>query len=643
MLNEAERRRLLIEWNETRTDYPRDESIVGVFEDAAARFSDRVAVRFGSQILTYRELNERANQLSWYLNDIGVTSNCVVGLCVERSLEMVVGLLGILKSGAAYLPLDIDYPKDRLAFMLSDTEARVTIAHRATAERVASLSGGTQVVCLDAMEPAIGSQTKEKPARRSTAADLAYVMYTSGSTGRPKGVMAGHRAIVRLVKNTNYCNFGPGEIFLQLAPISFDASTFEIWGPLLNGGELALMSPRTPSLSEIGRAIREYGVTTLWLTAGLFHVMADQRVHDLSTLRQLLVGGDVVSAAHVRKALEVMREGRIVNGYGPTEGTTFSCCFPMTAACPPADTTPIGRPISNTTAYVLNGSLEHAGVGETGELYIGGDGLAFGYLNDPELTSQRFVSNPFSAEPGARLYRTGDLVRRRPDDQLDFVGRADRQIKLAGHRIDPAEIEAVLNRHPAVRQAVVTALADEESGKRLVAYVTAKKNDPELAAELRQYLMATLPGYMAPSAILQLEELPLSPNGKIERSALPAPQSSTSRSELAAHGALAEIQEQIAQIWRKVLRIDRLGQDENFFDAGGDSLNLIEAHSELEKIFGGGLSITDLFEHTTVRALAVHLAKAPAQKEGPALSEERGARKRQALAEREQRRAARCL
>jgi aspartate racemase len=643
MLNEAEKRRLLSGWNDTRTEYPRNESIDRLFEETSARFPDRVAVRLGAQTLTYRELNERANQLSWLLNDIGVTPNSLVGLCLERSVEMVVGLLGILKSRAAYLPLDIDYPKDRLDFMLSETAAEVTIAHRATAERLAALSSRTDVVCLDTLRPALDSQARERPARRSTATDLAYVMYTSGSTGRPKGVMVGHRAIVRLVKNTNYCDFGPKEVFLQLAPVSFDASTFEIWGALLNGGQLAVMSPGTVSLSEVGRAIREYGVTTLWLTAGLFHVMVEQRVQDLRPLRQLLVGGDVVSPAHVRQALQVMRDGRIINGYGPTEGTTFSCCFSMTGACPPADTVPIGAPISNTTAYVLDSDLEPIGVGESGELYIGGDGLAFGYLNDSELTSQRFVSNPFSVEPGDRLYRTGDLVRLRPDDQLDFLGRADRQIKLAGHRIEPGEIEAVLTRHPDVRQAVVTVRLDGEASKRLVAYVTATNADPGLTAALRNYLTATLPSYLVPSAILLLQELPLSPNGKVDHSALPAPPSPGMPSETTSGQMLAEMQEEISRVWKKVLKVERLGRDENFFDLGGDSLLLIEAHSELEKLFGVALSITDMFEHTTVRTLAGHLAKIPTEEPRFNQSDERAARRRQVLAQQRQERAARCL
>ena len=301
--------------------------------------------------------------------------------------------------------------------------------------------------------------------------DLAYIMYTSGSTGTPKGVAIPHRAVVRLVKETDYASFSPNETFLQLAPISFDASTFEIWGPLLNGGKLVVMSPALPTLEEIGRAIRDHGVTTLWLTAGLFNAMVDERLDDLRPLRQLLAGGDVLSVSHVRKALNALKNTRLINGYGPTESTTFACCHTIDANAPLESAIPIGKPIANTTAYILDSNLQPVPIGASGELCIGGDGLARGYWRREELTAEKFVADPFSREPGARLYKTGDLARWRSDGVIEFLGRVDNQIKLRGFRIEPGEIEFALKQQPGVRDSVVIAREDLPGEKHLVAYV----------------------------------------------------------------------------------------------------------------------------------------------------------------------------
>jgi amino acid adenylation domain-containing protein len=642
MLSEAEKRRVLIEWNDTRTEYPRNKTIHQLFEEEAVRTPEAPAVRFGGQTVTFRELNERANQIAYYLHDFGVRREALVGLCIERSVEMVVGLLGILKTGAAYLPLDPEYPENRLAVMLSDTATPLTLAHRATAEKLTPHTRHTRVVCLDDDWPVIASQRKDNFCIEASAEDLAYVMYTSGSTGRPKGVMVTHRAVVRLVKNTNYCDFSQDQVFLQLAPISFDASTFEIWGALLNGAQLAVMPAGAVSLPELGRAIQSFGVTTLWLTAGLFHLMVEQRVQDLRPLHQLVAGGDVLSPAHVRDALKHIPHGRLINGYGPTEGTTFSCCYSMTAANPPGDTVPIGAPISNTTIYVLGPKLQPVAIGEPGDLYIGGDGLARGYWNDGDLTSQKFVPNPFCEDSHSRLYRTGDVVRYRADGNVEFVGRTDNQVKVSGHRIEPGEIEVALSRHPAVRQAVVVARTDGGTDKRLAAYVVPATAQTDLAAELRTFLAATLPRYMVPSAIVVMKELPLSPNGKIDRAALPGPDTVGGEPKSAPAATPADTEMWISQVWKKVLRVESLGRDDNFFDLGGDSLLLIEAHAELEKLFPRELSINDMFEHTTVRSLARHITEASGPEPGFAQAEERAARQREALARQKQAKTGRC-
>jgi amino acid adenylation domain-containing protein len=635
-LTAAERRRVLVEWNDTATAYPRDSSIPQLFEQQARLTPHAIALMFGTEELTYGELDLRANRLANYLRKLGIGPEAMVGICQERSLDMVVGLLAILKSGGAYVPLDASYPTERLAFMLADTRAPVVLTSRAQRARLTSMRPETRVVCIDDINLAL--ESSQTPESGVTPEDLAYVMYTSGSTGQPKGVMVPHRAVVRLVRDTNYCRLGPDEVFLQLAPISFDASTLEIWGPLLNGGRLAVMPPETPSLDDLARAIVQFGVTTLWLTAGLFHLMVEQRVEALRPLHQLLAGGDVLSPSDVSKALrELGPEGRLINGYGPTESTTFACCHVMRAGDRVTDPVPIGRPISNTEVYLLNERLEPVVVGAPGELSIGGDGLALGYLNQPELTAQKFVPHPFSNQPGARLYRTGDLARYLADGTIEFLGRMDSQVKILGHRVEPGEVEAALGRHPAVRQAAVVARGERPGEKQLVAYVTAHGDGATGASELREFLKSRLPDYMVPSRFVELDSMPLTPNGKVDRAALPVWRAVAGDADGDNDGfstPRTAIEQRICEVWRKVLGTDRVGVEDNFFDAGGDSLQLLEVHSELEKLFPIKISITDLFSYTTIDSLARHLADK--QPEGVAFADlrERARKQKEAQARR---------
>src|SRR5580704_8550454 len=389
-LNEAERRQLLSGWNDTQTDYPRNLCIHQIFADQAEKRPDAIALKFRDQQMTYRELNARANQVAHRLRELGVGPDIMVGTLLERSLEMVVGLLGILKAGGAFVPLDANYPAERLAFMAADTKTPVMLVQAAVAQKMDSKSwSSATIVPLDGKTSEIDRQSSENPANLTTAENLAYVMYTSGSTGQPKGVMVNHRAVVRLVKNTNYVELNDRETFLQFSPISFDASTLEIWGPLLNGGCLVVMPADVQALSEIGATIRQHGVTSMWLTAGLFNVMVEQRLDDLRPLRQLLVGGDALSPVHVRKAIEGLPECRLINGYGPTEGTTFTCCHTISHHDAQGTSIPIGRPIANTQVYLLDSENELVPVGVEGELCIAGDGLARGYLNQPDLTAEK--------------------------------------------------------------------------------------------------------------------------------------------------------------------------------------------------------------------------------------------------------------
>jgi amino acid adenylation domain-containing protein len=603
-----ESRNSLVGQNSTTTDYPRHSCIHEVFEHEAARRPKAVAVRFGDQHLTYRELNERANQLARKLRDLGVGPEVMVGTLIERSLEMVIGLLGILKAGGAFVPMDLSYPKERLAFMAADTKSPVLVVHAETM-RAASTESWSDARLVDLNNAELNDYRKDNLENLSGPESLAYVMYTSGSTGCPKGVMVPHRAVVRLVRNTNYLEFGETEVFLQFSPISFDASTLEIWGPLLNGGCVAVAPPRTQSLEEIGATIRRLGVTTAWFTAGLFNLMVDQRIDDLKPLRQLLAGGDALSVSHVRKAFEALPDCRLVNGYGPTEGTTFSCCHTITRADTLGTSIPIGRPISNTRVYVLNSRGELAGVGEEGELYVAGDGLARGYLNQPEMTTERFLTAQVADVP-ERLYKTGDLVRSRCDGAVEFLGRIDDQVKISGYRIEPGEIEACLKEHPEVRDAAVIARRLGAGEKKLYGYVVLhdRTRSGTSLPDLLSFVKNKLPAYMVPTQLLSIDSLPLSVNGKVDRAALPTPKAADQDKSSVASATKSELEEKIAHIWCSILGLKEVGLDQNFFDIGGDSLQILEVHSELKTKVSPAVQVTDLFEYTTIRALAQKLS-----------------------------------
>lgn len=609
-------------WNDTASDYPRNLCIHQLFEQEARRRPDAVAIRIDDQQLTYRQVNERANQIAHRLRKLGVGPEVMVGTLLDRSLDLVIGLLGILKAGGAFVPLDSDYPIERLEFMAADIAAPVMLVQDSAVQRLSDptwLRGKS--LSLEQNRAEIAQESAENPTNQTTAESLAYVMYTSGSTGQPKGVMVSHRGVVRLVKNTNYIDLSEQEVILQFSPISFDASTLEIWGALLNGGCLAMMPPEKQSLNDLGTAIRQYGVTTLWLTAGLFNVMVEQRVEDLRPLRQLVAGGDALSPAHVRKAFENLPGCRLINGYGPTEGTTFTCCHTISAEDAEGSSIPIGRPIANTQVYLLDSENQHVPPGEVGELCIGGDGLARGYLNRPELTAAKFVRHPFRDEPETRIYKTGDLARYRPDGTIEFLGRSDNQVKISGHRIEPGEIESVVMQHPSVRSTVVVPRQDTPGEKKLIAYVVAEERGCSFA-ELRAYLQEKLPAYMMPSAFVLMDALPLSPNGKVDRAALPAPQA-THHEPTRARSARNDMEQKIESAWLKVLALQQVGPDDNFFDVGGDSLQLLAVHAEIQKTIESEFPLTDLFEYSTIRILARHLAGTSGQRASMAQALER--------------------
>jgi amino acid adenylation domain-containing protein len=604
LLSDSERQQVL-EWSGTKRELP-EQSIHEVFAEQAARTPEAVALVFGEEQVSYGELNERANQLAHYLRQQGVGPEALVGVMLERSVDLVVSLLGILKAGGVYVPLDAEYPAERLSFMIEDAGLQVLLTNERLSTVVPKLD--RKVVCLDRERAVIGAQSTANPELKSHPEDLAYVIYTSGSTGNPKGVTVPHRAVIRLVKETDYLRFGEDEVFLQLAPVSFDASTLELWGSLLNGARLVIMPAESPTWAELGTALREYRVTTLWLTAGLFHLMVDERLDDLSGVMQLLAGGDVLSSSHVQRYLDATSGGVLINGYGPTENTTFSTTYCMDAGSQLASSSvPIGRPITNTEAYVLDQQQELVPVGVAGELHLGGAGLARAYLGRPELTAEKFVPHPYSHD-GARLYRTGDQVRWLADGTLEFLGRWDQQVKLRGFRVELGEIESALNEHEAVQESVVVAQEDEPGERRLVAYVVTASDDPNFnGSELRSYLRERLPEYMVPSAFVPLEQLPLTPNGKVDRRALPAPEQDGSSALLEYVAPRTQTEELLCQLWAGVLKAERVGITDNFFELGGHSLLATQLVSRVREIFQVDLPLRRLFELPTVSDLAAAL------------------------------------
>ncbi len=640
LLTEAEQQTLAA-WNATQTDYPRDTPIHRLFEAQAAQSPETTALIFDETQLTYADLNRQANQLAHHLQATGIQPGDLVALCLERSVEMIVGLLAILKAGAAYVPLDPAYPAERLAFMLADTQAPLLLTHSGLLDQLPAHTG--QTVCVDTDRPHIEQHSIEKLSAEVTAQDLACVMYTSGSTGQPKGVCITQRNVVRLVKNSNFARLDADELFLQFAPISFDAAILEIWGPLLNGGRLVIFPDQTPSLETLGQVIEQQQITTLWLTAGLFHQMVDHHLDSLRGLRQLLAGGDVLSVPHIQKVLTELPNTRLINGYGPTENTTFTTCYPMSADTRLGAAVPIGQPIANTQVYILDAHMQPVPIGVPGELYTGGDGVARGYLNRPELTAERFIDIPATLHnsqlttDNSQLYKSGDLARWLPDGTIEFLGRIDNQVKLRGFRIELGEIETILSQHPAVEKCVVIAREDTPGDKRLVAYVVEKPTaDSEqrvadsrqpiadsttpsadhsqdespitnyqlLITDLRQHVKSKLPDYMVPSAFVRLEGLPLNPNGKVDRGALPVPEMTRSDLETTFVAPNGPVEEMLAEVWQEVLGIETVGVDDNFFQLGGHSLLATQVVSRLRQGYDIDLSLRTMFESPTIAELA---------------------------------------
>jgi amino acid adenylation domain-containing protein len=613
LLSEDERRQVLVEWNATEVDYPRDKCVHELFEAQVARTPDAIAVIFDNRQLSYAELEAAANRLAHYLIGLRIGPESRVGIALERSTEMVIALLAILKAGAAYLPLDPQYPAERLQFMLRDSTAKLLLTTSKIAERLI-LGGGENkdtdvapILLLDG--PTLQTTLQTRRGTTPTATDrtaplspsnLAYVIYTSGSTGQPKGVATSHASVVALVWRPAYALLAPGQAVLQLALVAFDAATFEIWGALLNGARLVLAPAAPLDLERIAQTISRHEIDTLWLTAGLFCQVVETHPHLLAGVTRLLAGGDVLPIATVSRVKEQHPGLTLINGYGPTETTTFACTRLITSQDLVAERIPIGSPIANTRAYVLDGCLSPVPVGVLGELYIGGVGLARGYLGRPGLTAERFIACPFGP-PGERMYRTGDLARWRPDGALDFLGRADSQVKIRGFRIEPGEIEAALTAIDGVAQAVV--IPREIAGDtRLVAYLVAQPGVTlPAAASLRATLAAHLPDYMLPAAFVVLDALPLTANGKLDRELLPMPK----RTAPGKAPPLTKTEHRLAEIWKSILGLDEIEKTADFFALGGHSLLALRLLALVEKEFGRRIGLAALFKSPSIESFAL--------------------------------------
>ncbi len=646
LLDEAERSQILLEWSGGRvTVVP--ETIDGRFEEQARRTPGAVALVEGTESWTYAALSARSSGHAHRLLALGLRPEEPVGILMERSLERIAAALAVLKAGGAYLPLEPEHPPARLCAHLAEAGVRFVLADETRGVLLSEwANGGAPLLSSPLLQPSpsqgggtlrrevlVVSGAPESPEVvplpcLSSPDSLAYILYTSGSTGEPRGVAVPHRAVVRLARDSEWAGFGPGEVWLHLAPFAFDASTLEIWGPLLNGGRLVLFPPGIPSLAAVGETIRRHGITSLWLTAGLFHRLTDSRPEDLRPLRRLLAGGDAISASHVRRALAEMAPsgGALVDGYGPTEGTTFTSCHVMTDPAAVPDRVPIGRPVAGTRVYVLDAALQPVPPGVPGELFAAGEGLARGYRGRPEATAERFLPDPFGAlfgEPGARLYRTGDRARWRHDSTLEFLGRIDRQVKIRGHRVEPGEVEAALARLPGVREAAV-AVGEERGERRLIAYVVGQECD---RADLLAALRGILPESMIPADVVFLQALPLTARGKVNLSALPPPPRRSAEKESPRN----ELERLIAGIWSELLGVEGVGLGESFFALGGHSLLLVDAHERLRKALGREVPMADLFAHPTVASLAAHLSRAPVTT-GSAAVQDRAADRRERLA-----------
>ncbi|MBD2128007.1 non-ribosomal peptide synthetase [Microcoleus sp. ZQ-A2] len=604
LLTQMERDQLLVEWNDTQADYPKDACIHQLFEAQVKRTPDAVAVVFEQQQLTYGQLNQRSNQLARHLKQLGVEPDVLVGICVERSLEMVVGLLGILKAGGAYVPLDPTYPQERLAFMLSDSQVSVLLTQRKLLPRLPKHEA--HVICLDTDWEVTLAESEENFVSNAKPFNLAYVIYTSGSTGKPKGTIIPHQGVVNYLSwCTKAYSVADGCGAPVNSSIGFDATITSLFSPLLVGQKVVLL-PEEQEIEALSAVLCSQSNFSLVKITPAHLEMLSQLLpsyEGTGRTRALIIGGEALLAKSLTFWRTNAPDTKLINEYGPTETVVGCCVYEVSTQTSLSGVVSIGRPIANTQIYLLDRHLQPVPIGVPGELHIGGDGLARGYLNRPELTHERFIPNPFSDKPGARLYKSGDLARYLPNGEIEYLGRIDHQVKVRGFRIELGEIEAVLSQHPAVRETVVVVREDEPGSKRLVAYAVLHPEQTLTITELRRFLEEKLPNYMVPTALVMLEELPLTPNGKVDRRTLPAPDTARPESESTFVPPRTPVEEVLAGIWSDVLRREPIGVDDNFFELGGDSILSLQIIFRANQA-GFKLTPKQLFGHQTIAELA---------------------------------------
>ncbi len=591
---------LLHQWNTTQTDYPRDKTIPRLFDEVAAEKADASALAFLEGTLSYSELATKVDRIAQSLVAAGATQGDRIGLFLERSPEQIAAILAILKLGAAYVPLDPEYPQDRINFMLEDCRTTLVVSQASLLEKLPK-SIGTIIDVVDAINK--GDAKSAPPSFEGNSGSTpGCVIYTSGSTGQPKGVVINHRGIVRLIRNTNFCDFGPDETILHAASICFDASLFEIFGSLLNGGTLALPPAGQFSISTISECIKEHKVSTLWLTSGLFQLMVEEDLGAFSNVKQLITGGDVVPVFHARQVLEAHPDLKLINGYGPTENVTFTTTHPVSVEDLDRPALPVGRPISNTSVWIIDENGVPAAPGIAGELCTGGDGLALEYLNNPDLTAEKFITIQTGIGQTERVYRTGDLCRFQADGAIEFMGRIDHQVKIRGYRVEPGEVEAVLAQYPHVGQAKVVVRGSTSSDKSLVAFVAQRNGVRPTPNELKDYLRSSLPDYMVPSSCVVLDSMPVTPNGKIDTKALPETNEIAEKATPDSPATESELQ--LKAIWESVLQFQNIELDDDFFSLGGHSLLGMKLFARIQRDMEVSLPLSVLFNAPTVRQLA---------------------------------------
>jgi amino acid adenylation domain-containing protein len=597
----------ILSWSGIKTDFPRTDSVYSLFHKQVLSAPDAIALKFQKQCITYSELETRVDQIARSLLEHGVTLGTFVGVSMKRSPELIAVLLAILKTGGAYVPIDPDYPVDRVRQILDQANLRLVICDHEFQQ-----PGGLQLQILHSND--LRSENGQNVAIQEIPADSpAYVMFTSGSTGVAKGVVVPHRAIIRLVKNTNFANFSSDQTFLAFAPVTFDASTLEIWGPLLNGGTLAIYPPSFDSIEQLESVIQENQVTTLWLTAGLFNTLVDKNPLALRSVQQLLIGGDVLSPEHVRKAMAALPNTRFINGYGPTENTTFTCCYTIPREFEENTSIPIGTPIANTTVYILDEQLRPVPAGVPGTLYTGGAGLSLGYLNDSELTRTKFIPNPITGN-SELIYNTGDRARWLEDGRIEFLGRLDNQVKIRGFRIELGEVEVALRKLPEIKDACAIVHTSQDKAKSLVAYVVTANPQTFNDQTIFSSLSKVLPSHLCPTRLIPVSTLPLTANGKVDRKRLAStvPDHSDSKANIEPADA---VESRIAEIWRQLLQVKSLSMTDNLFHIGGDSLLATRAISQINRAFRSKVTLAKLFQNPTVRGLSALVNQSPVSSE----------------------------